>query len=137
MHISIEKQAIFDGKLGGDRPDDAVEISQAEYRRLFEGRLAGLLVVKEGDTFVLVEPPASAADERAWRDSMLASAVRVRDRHRDQVEIGIDPTLTGEQYKSLMMYLQSLRDWPQSSDYPDASHRPMAPAFLELQGRPV
>ncbi|PYC19073.1 phage tail assembly chaperone [Pseudomonas mosselii] len=81
--------------------------------------------------------PAARRDERVWRDAELVEIAWLRDRHRDQVEIGIDPTLTGEQYKSLMMYLQSLRDWPQSSDYPDASHRPMAPAFLELQGRPA
>lgn len=87
--------------------------------------------------FVDQSQPAVQRDERVWRDAELVIMAWLRDRHRDEIEIGIDPTLTSEQYQSLMTYLQSLRDWPQSSDYPDASHRPVAPAFLELQGRPV
>jgi|GEM_PF-1961553 len=69
--------------------------------------------------------------ERVWRDSELGSVVWLRDRHRDQLEIGVPTTMTPEQFTELLLFIQSLRDWPQSEAFPDTSARPVAPAFLE------
>lgn len=77
----------------------------------------------------------SAAIERQWRDAELASLVWVRDRHRDQVEIGVPTTLAVDQFAELLVFMQALRDWPQSQAFPDADQRPVAPAFLSaLEG---
>lgn len=74
-----------------------------------------------------------AALERAWRDSVLAQAVWLRDRHRDQLEIGGSTTLTAEQFQELLVYMQSLRDWPQSNLFPDIEQRPAAPLWIAEQ----
>jgi hypothetical protein len=59
----------------------------------------------------------------------------LRDRHRDQVEINAATTLTGEQFTELLFYMQDLRDWPQSPDFPDGEHRPVAPAWIADQSQ--
>lgn len=74
---------------------------------------------------------ALQASERAWRDAELTSLVWLRDRHRDQLEIGLTTTLTAEQFSELLVFMQALRDWPQSEAFPDKSARPVAPAFLD------
>ncbi|WP_256815681.1 MULTISPECIES: phage tail assembly chaperone [Pseudomonas] len=87
-----------------------------------------------GDGWTLdavLDAEALAKDERAWRDAELADLVWLRDRHRDQLEIGAPTTLTPEQFTELLVFMQALRDWPQSEAFPDASARPVAPAFLE------
>lgn len=81
-----------------------------------------------------VSPKQTAAVERSWRDAELAKQVWPRDRHRDQLEIGAGTTLTAEQFSELLVYMQALRDWPQSDAFPDSSARPVPPAFLETVG---
>lgn len=71
--------------------------------------------------------------ERSWRDGELASLMWLRERHRDQLEISVDTTLTGEQFTELLHYMQDLRDWPQSPDFPALDHRPVAPAWIADQ----
>lgn len=78
---------------------------------------------------------ARAVVERAWRDAELAGLLWLRDRHRDQLEIGVVTTFTAEQFAQLLVYVQQLRDWPQSAAFPDAKQRPVAPFFLSaLEG---
>jgi hypothetical protein len=76
----------------------------------------------------------AVATERAWRDGELAEQVWLRDRHRDQIELGVETTLTAEQFTELLAYMQALRDWPQSEAFPDSSVRPVAPDFLASVG---
>lgn len=83
----------------------------------------------------MVQPVAPDPDalERAWRDAELASVMWLRERHRDQVEISVQTTLSAEQFAALLVYMQDLRDWPQSTDFPDIEHRPVAPAWVADQ----
>lgn len=78
--------------------------------------------------------PASPETERVWRDAELGEMVWLRDRHRDQLEIGSGTTLAPEQFGELLIYMQALRDWPQSNAFPSSSARPVPPAFLETVG---
>ncbi|MCD5977210.1 phage tail assembly chaperone [Pseudomonas quasicaspiana] len=94
----------------------------------------------EGETFSEVLPAYSgipaddpAATERAWRDDELSSVVWLRDRHRDQLDIGSETTLSGDQFQELLVYMQALRDWPQSPDFPDQAERPPALDWLKTQ----
>ncbi|WJM94701.1 phage tail assembly chaperone [Pseudomonas defluvii] len=80
-----------------------------------------------------VSPAQMAADERNWRDSQLSSVMWLRERHRDQQDIGGSTTLTAEQFKELLVYMQALRDWPQSPDFPLTEHRPVAPPWIAEQ----
>lgn len=71
--------------------------------------------------------------ERQWRDGELASQQWLRDRHRDEQEIGRPTTLSSEQFMELLAFLQSLRDWPQSELFPDIEERPLAPPWIAEQ----
>ncbi|UZD98481.1 phage tail assembly chaperone (plasmid) [Pseudomonas corrugata] len=93
--------------------------------------------VGEGETFSLEVPAVYVtplADvERAWRDAEVVRVSWLRDRHRDQIDAGISTTLTAEQFGGLLVYIQSLRDWPQSADFPDMTKRPAPPDWLAGQ----
>lgn len=71
--------------------------------------------------------------EREWRDAELVAVIWLRERHRDQQEIGFDTALSHEQFRSLLLYMQALRDWPQFPDFPDSKHRPTAPSWIADQ----
>ncbi|OCW20994.1 hypothetical protein C9382_11840 [Pseudomonas aylmerensis] len=57
----------------------------------------------------------------------------LRERHRDQLEISRETTLSAEQFTELLEYMQDLRDWPQSPDFPDIEQRPVPPAWIAEQ----
>ncbi|MCY7262713.1 phage tail assembly chaperone [Pseudomonas protegens] len=80
-----------------------------------------------------IDPEQLAVDERVWRDGELVAVMWLRERHRDQLEIEAPTTLTGAQFKELLVYLQALRDWPQSPDFPVAAKRPVAPPWIAEQ----
>ena len=80
-------------------------------------------------------PQESSSLERAWRDAELSGLVWLRDRHRDQLEIEIETTLTSEQFAELLVYMQALRDWPQAEYFPVIEHRPVAPPWIAEQGQ--
>lgn len=100
---------------------------------------SGIVEVEDDDprylAFLNQRLPVAQSDDRVWRDTELAEMAWLRDRHRDQVELGIDMTLDAQQYSALMAYIQALRDWPQASEFPQIEHRPMAPEFLVQPGR--
>lgn len=74
--------------------------------------------------------PASPEAERTWRDGELAACMWLRERHRDQQEIGHPTTLSAEQFVELLTYMQALRDWPQSPEFPAEEHRPQQPIWI-------
>lgn len=101
----------------------------------------GKILAPDADGFpVAVDPPPPtdeqlAANERAWRDDAFTAVIGMRDRHRDQQEIGGDTTLSSDQFSELLAYMQLLRDWPQSADFPEINHRPVAPAWVAQQAK--
>ncbi|WP_369987758.1 phage tail assembly chaperone [Pseudomonas xanthosomatis] len=78
----------------------------------------------------LVQRPAADDAERSWRDNELLAVTWMRDRHRDQLELGVAPTFAAEQYTELLTYMQHLRDWPQSEAFPAIEQRPVPPAWI-------
>ena len=142
MFYSPSKEAMFnDVVYGKDIPQDAVQIPANRVDEILAGLgLQKTLVVGEGGGLSLVDPvpvvptlEQLAAAERAWRDAEVSQVLWLRDRHRDQLEVGIDTTLTVEQFNELLVYIQALRDWPQSLDFPDSEHRPTAPDWIADQ----
>lgn len=84
---------------------------------------------------ILVDPlpltvDVLSAQERLWRDSEIERVKWLRERHRDQLDIGEQTTLMPEQFSELLTYIQVLRDWPQSPDFPDSQHRPERPLWI-------
>lgn len=84
-----------------------------------------------------IEPTLSSDDqvvtERIWRDSALDAVKWLRERHRDEMDLEIASTLSAEQFKGLLTYLQALRDWPQSPDFPTQALRPIQPDWITDQ----
>ncbi|NWB72611.1 hypothetical protein HX805_09045 [Pseudomonas sp. G5001] len=139
---SPSERGFFDTALNSKKqiPTDAIAVNEAQRRELVAGISRGLLAqVSEDGSLELVEPPidpaAVALAERAWRDAVLTSAAWLRERHRDQLEIGAPTTLTAEQFEGLLTFMQALRDWPQSPEFPDSTHRPIAPTWLDEQAQ--
>lgn len=82
------------------------------------------------NSYAQADPEAA---ERVWRDAEIVRVAWLRDRHRDEVELGGETSITAEQYAELLAYLQALRDWPQSADFPDNRHRPLSPGWIAGQ----
>lgn len=70
---------------------------------------------------------------RAWRDAEIVRVIWLRDRHRDEVEISEETTISAEQYAELLMYIKALRDWPATPDFPSEGSRPLAPEWVANQ----
>jgi len=68
--------------------------------------------------------------EREWRNQMMASTEWLVTRQRDEQDLDRPRTLTPEQFAELLGYRQDLRDWPQSTEFPDSKHRPTEPEWL-------
>lgn len=136
----IPKAWKTDGTYSDDTwPSDAVLLSEEEQaiywkRSPPEGKQLGS---EDGRPAWVDLPSLTLADiasnERSWRDGALLSIKWLRERHRDQQEIGGDTTLSGEQFTELLEYMQALRDWPQSPGFPDREHRPVAQDWIADQ----
>ncbi|MDP9524719.1 phage tail assembly chaperone [Pseudomonas protegens] len=72
---------------------------------------------------------------RTWRDGEIERVKWLRERHRDEIDRNRSTTLSGEQFGQLLDYIQALRDWPQSADFPDVQHRPAAPPWIAEQAQ--
>lgn len=116
-------------------PLAAVKVTPDQKKKLLEGERTGqVIVIGDEGTPVLQAPPADSEAptrlERAWRDTKLSSIEWIRDRHRDQQEINAETSLSQEQYAELLAYMQSLRDWPASPEFPGQEGRPSAPEWI-------
>ncbi len=90
-------------------------------------------VADGGQTLPKSTVEEAANEERRWRDLELQGVAWLRERHRDQAELGSDTTISADQYSELLTYMQQLRDWPQSVSFPDASKRPVPPDWIKDQ----
>ena len=123
---------------GENIPSDAVEISDEVFLRVIANPERGKIRAHDdnGQPY-LISAPLIEIDlevaERMWRDAEIESVKWLRERHRDELEIGVDTTLTTEQFSELLLYVQSLRDWPQSPNFPNSQLRPIATAWIANQ----
>lgn len=90
-------------------------------------------VTQGGQTLPLSTPDDDANAERRWRDGELESVKWMRERHRDEVELGSSTSLTADQFSELLAYMQALRDWPQSTKFPTQKYRPKKPGWIDQQ----
>jgi hypothetical protein len=70
---------------------------------------------------------------RAWRDAEIVRVTWLRDRHRDEVEMGAETTISAEQYVELLAYIKALRDWPATAEFPAEESRPVVPEWVDSQ----
>lgn len=120
-------------------PDDAVYITEERFTTVIANPALGKVRDHDNQGLpVLRDPlPATGTDlaeeERRWRDSELISVAWLRDRHRDQLDVGVKPTLSAEQFTELLSYMQILRDWPTAQGFPAREHRPQPLAWVAEQ----
>lgn len=92
----------------------------------------GMIIEDKGDYLEAVNPPEptdeqKAAEARAERDRRI-DAIRWRiERYQTQAAAGLETTDTADQYKSILLYIQALRDVPEQAGFPDAIEWPEEP----------
>lgn len=119
---------------GKNMPADVVEITKQEHAALLEGQFLWKVIGADSAGRPVLQEPLFqqlAEIERDWRDAALAACQWLRDRHRDERDLGMPTTLQAEQFAELLVYRQALRDWPQSELFPVSEHRPVPPLWLE------
>ncbi|WP_109150418.1 hypothetical protein [Azospirillum sp. TSO5] len=62
---------------------------------------------------------AEAAKRRSERDAAMPEPLNILSRHRNQRDFGLPTTLTDEQAVAWAVYLQGLRDYPETGVWPD------------------
>lgn len=136
MMFSPSTELFYSTRIHSEVPGDAIEVSDSEYKEFLIGRNAGQRIVLDNGVLVLASPDPELeleqvkVRERSWRDTEVASAAWIRERHRDEQELGIATTLSPEQFAELLGYIQQLRDWPQSESFPQEPQRPVPPSWL-------
>lgn len=93
--------------------------------------LSGWLYVDGVFTAPALSLKAVEEAERLWRDGELSSRQWLRERHRDEQDLGRPTTLSNERFAELLAYLQALRDWPLAEAFPDRELRPHAPGWID------
>lgn len=91
---------------------------------------------EDGATLVYAAEPIPAEEIaatqfealRTERDTRLAAALAILDRHRNQVDFGLPSTLTAEQATAWAVYAQALRDLPERTADPASPDWPQAPS---------
>lgn len=123
-----------DDTIWAKLPDDAVEVSQEDYRAFVEARNDGTKMVigdEQGYPILVDMPPPSteqlAADARRLRDSKLAAIQWRIDRYRSQSDLRITTTDSMETYLELLKYQQALRDVPSQEGFPQTVVWPEEP----------
>ena len=129
-----------DGRFAFEVTDNGgIEISEEDHAALFEPRQEVKIIGKGADGRPeLQDPPQPTVEElagieRAWRDNQLSLTDGVVTRHRDELEEGVEPTLTADQYIELQAYRRALRNWPEAGEFPLIDHRPPPPLWLAGQ----
>lgn len=129
--------------IHSDIPSDAVLIDDERYNEVIANPDPSK--VRDHDVQglpVLIDPPAAvltadelASIERAWRDAEVSFSEWLVTRHRDEQDMQLPTTLTTEQFIELLVYRQTLRDWPQTEAFPDSAQRPIAPPWIADQSQ--
>ena len=82
----------------------------------------GLTKITEHEAMELTSPPPTVEELfdrlRSFRDARITSVLWMRERHADELELGMETTLTPEQYTALLTYIQTLRDLPEQLGTP-------------------
>lgn len=124
-----------DDTIWAKLPEDAVEVSQEDYRAFVEARNDGTKVVlgdESGKPYLADAPPPSpddlAANIRRIRDQKLLDIQWRVDRYRSQADAGIPTNDSPQEYKRLLEYMQELRNITQQSGFPKEIVWPKEPA---------
>ena len=136
MFASKSTGGFYDSAIHVSMPEDVVEITAEAHAALMGGQGQGKVIGWGEDGYpLLIDPPVPSSEyfaevERSWRDVRLAATDGVVARHRDELEAGVETTLSLDQYAELQVYRRALRNWPEAGEFPLVDHRPIAPPWL-------
>lgn len=68
---------------------------------------------------------------RHQRDQLLSLALNVLNRHRNQIDYMIQPTLSLQEVREVAVYAEALRNVPQQKGFPHEIDWPATPACLQ------
>lgn len=111
--------------------DDKGEYNTDEYSKMVDFVVANgyEILDKRPKYFEIVEPKKPTQEEldaenanriRSIRGEYMAETLNKVERYETQKAAGIETTDSAETYKKYLLYLQYLRDVPQSADFPNA-----------------
>ena len=131
IYWSSSARSFFDSRINTVVPQDAVEISIEHRDQLLAGEQRNCRIVTGEDGRPMLEESPyrasefAAAVERTWRDARLLETDAIVARHRDQLEAGLETTLSTSGYEALQAYRFALRNWPASQGFPSMASRPV------------
>jgi hypothetical protein len=138
-YYSQTTQTTYLSGVHATMPDDAVKITEARFLEVIVNPPAGKARGHDGDGLPILidrpEPDFQLLVERArqWRDGVIGLVQWLISRHRDEIELGLPTTLTPGQFSELLLYVQSLRDWPAAPSFPEPQSRPIEPSWVTDQ----
>lgn len=111
--------------------DEKGEYDTDEYSKMVDFVVANGLEIldKRPEYFEIVEPKKPTQEEldaenanriRSIRGEYMAETLNKVERYETQKAAGIETTDSAETYRNYLLYLQYLRDVPQSADFPNA-----------------
>lgn len=110
--------------------NDKGEYDTDEYSKMVDFVVANDLEIldKRPEYFEIVEPKKPTQEEldaenanrvRSIRGEYMAETLNKVERYETQKAIGLDTTESEDTYRNYLLYLQYLRDVPQSADFPN------------------
>lgn len=121
-------------------PKDAVEISEETFREVLGVNLGTDKVIghtAEGQPILVARTITKEELEwgaRSWRDATIEKVKWLRERHRDELDLGAGTTLTLDEFAGLLAYIQGLRKWPEVEGFPSEDSKPYSPEWLDAFG---
>ncbi|WP_106804527.1 phage tail assembly chaperone [Pseudomonas sp. S5D5] len=124
--------------LHKEMPDDAIEIPDELFESVIASAQPGKVRLHKDGLPYLADPAPPTNEEvssaeRIWRDAEIARVQWLRERHRDEVDMGLATTIKSAEFNELLTYIQKLRDWPESKDFPKQVKRPAVPTWISDQ----
>lgn len=116
----------IDDTIWAALPNDAVEVSDADYKTFLEARSNDKIILgdDQGRPCIADRPPPSDEELGArirWeRDMKLQDVLWRIERFRSQTELGNATTDSPNTYTQLLAYAQALRDIPQQTTFPQS-----------------
>lgn len=115
-------------------PADAVEITAERHAALLAAQSEGKIIASDADGAPNSIDRPGLTTEQLWanvrreRDARLSVATAKLDRHRNQKEFGLEPSMTDARAMEWAIYAQALRDLPETQADPASIVWPSAPA---------
>lgn len=112
----------YNKEIHTDIPTPNVEVAEEVWQQAIEDnanfydKKAGKFSVKDFRTKTQ-KLKGLKRQKRSERDAALQELLWMADRHNQQVQLGIETTLTDLQYLALLGHIQALRDYPQQPEY--------------------